>query len=348
MRLEIGQKIKQLRLHRGITQEQLGQSLGLTGQAISKWESNTTMPDIQLLPELSALLGVSIDALFSITDRTHMDRIANMLENSRFLPAHKFEDSERYLKDKQLTPDTQAEATLLLARLYNKRAKEYRDLAAPLARQALLLNPEAAEAHKANLEAASCRMPDWNVGNHGQLIAFYQDFLHTHPDARPNYLWLMDLLLADGRTAEARQTLEAMGRLGRTYHYDLYDGLIAKEEGDLPRALACWKHMTDQEPELWLSWFGRADSLAKIGRYEEAVSCYQSAIALQPKPRYTDMPEAIAQIAEIQGDIPRAISMREQCIQICREDWNMTEGEPLALHRREIQRLQECLNQPKC
>lgn len=214
MRLEIGQKIKQLRLHRGITQEQLGQSLGLTGQAISKWESNTTMPDIQLLPELSALLGVSIDTLFSITDRTHMDRIANMLENVRFLPAHEFEDSERYLKDKQLTPDTQAEATLLLARLYNKRAKEYRDLAAPLARQALLLNPEAAEAHKANLEAASCRMPDWNVGNHGQLIAFYQDFLHTHPDARPNYLWLMDLLLADGRTTEARQTLEAMAAWG--------------------------------------------------------------------------------------------------------------------------------------
>ena len=57
-----------------------GTVLGLTGQAISKWESNTTMPDIQLLPELSALLGVSIDTLFSITDRTHMDRIANMLE----------------------------------------------------------------------------------------------------------------------------------------------------------------------------------------------------------------------------------------------------------------------------
>ena len=52
MRLELGQQIKQLRLHRGITEEQLGQSLGLTGQAISKWESNTTMPDIQLLPGL--------------------------------------------------------------------------------------------------------------------------------------------------------------------------------------------------------------------------------------------------------------------------------------------------------
>ena len=51
----------------------------------------------------------------------------------------------------------------------------------------------------------------------------------------------MDLLLEDGRTAEARDALEAMGRLERTYHYDLYDGLIAKEEGNLPRALDCWK-----------------------------------------------------------------------------------------------------------
>ena len=38
-------------------------------------------------------------------------------------------------------PDTKAEATLLLARLYNKRAREYRELATPIAREALLLNP---------------------------------------------------------------------------------------------------------------------------------------------------------------------------------------------------------------
>ena len=241
------------------------------------------MPDIQLLPELSVQLGVTIDELFSMTDRTRMDRIDNMLEDVRYLPAHEFENIEQYLKDKITLPDTKAEATLLLARLYNKRAREYRELATPIAREALLLNPNEKEAHKANLEAAECPMPDWNVANRWQLIAFYQEFVRQHPDSRSNYLWLMDLLLEDGRTAEARDALEAMGRLERTYHYDLYDGLIAKEEGNLPRALDCWKSMTDKEPESWMAWFCRADSLAKLARYDEATACYEKALEMQPK-----------------------------------------------------------------
>ena len=341
MNLEIGAKIKQLRLARGMTQEQLGNPLRLSAQAVSKWESGATMPDIQLLPELSVQLGVTIDELFSMTDRTRMDRIDNMLEDVRYLPAHEFENIEQYLKDKITLPDTKAEATLLLARLYNKRAGEYRELATPIAREALLLNPNEKEAHKANLEAAECPMPDWNVANRWQLIAFYQEFVRQHPDSRSNYLWLMDLLLEDGRTAEARDALEAMGRLERTYHYDLYDGLIAKEEGNLPRALDCWKSMTDKEPESWMAWFCRADSLAKLARYDEATACYEKALEMQPKPRFCDMPEAMAQISEIQGNYARAIAMRERCVTICQEEWNITEGEAVDLHRREIQRLRE-------
>ena len=64
MNLEIGAKIKQFRLSCGMTQEQLGTELSVSAQAVSKWESGTTMPDIQLLPEISVLFGVSIDELF--------------------------------------------------------------------------------------------------------------------------------------------------------------------------------------------------------------------------------------------------------------------------------------------
>ena len=132
-----------------------------------------------------------------------------------------------------------------------------------------------------------------------------------------------------------------MGRVERTYHYDLYDGLIAKEEGNLPRALDCWKSMTDKEPESWMAWFCRADSLAKLARYDEATACYERALEMQPKPRFCDMPEAMAQISEIQGNYARAIAMRERCVAICQEEWNITEGEAVDLHRREIQRLRE-------
>lgn len=42
MNLEIGSKIKQLRLRRSLTQEQLGKPLGLSSQAVSKWESGVS------------------------------------------------------------------------------------------------------------------------------------------------------------------------------------------------------------------------------------------------------------------------------------------------------------------
>ena len=65
--MDIGNKIRMLRQKVGITQEQLGEKLGISAQSISKWETGITMPDITLLPLLSSELGVSIDELFNLT-----------------------------------------------------------------------------------------------------------------------------------------------------------------------------------------------------------------------------------------------------------------------------------------
>ena len=48
----------------GLTQEALAQRLGVTNQAVSKWESGQSCPDIALLPQLADLFGITIDELF--------------------------------------------------------------------------------------------------------------------------------------------------------------------------------------------------------------------------------------------------------------------------------------------
>ena len=63
--MNIGQTIKALRTRAGLTQEQLAGQLGVTYQAISKWETGANTPDISLLPTLATAFGVSIDTLFS-------------------------------------------------------------------------------------------------------------------------------------------------------------------------------------------------------------------------------------------------------------------------------------------
>ena len=340
--LDFGGRIKTLRLSKSMTQEQLAQRLRVSPQAVSKWENGVTLPDIQLLPELSILLGTSIDALFSMTDDKRMERIDNMLWDQRFLSREEFEAEERFLKDKCLEPDAQARATLLLAELYCKRAREYRELASPLARKALELLPDYEKAaHTALFEAEGGVFPDWNAVNHHRTIAFYQDFITRHPGQRRAYLWLLDLLIDDGRCPEARKYLEKMNRLGESYHSDLYLGMILEKEGKPEEAAACWERMTQKNPDNWQSWFALADRLAKRCAYPEAIALYEKALALSPRPRFTDPVNAIAQLYEIQGQYEKAVEFYQKEIEIVREDWNETQGEAIDEPLRNIARLKE-------
>ncbi len=64
MKLTLGEKIKELRKRDGRTQEMLAEALGVTGQAVSRWEANGSYPDMELIPSIANYFGVSIDELF--------------------------------------------------------------------------------------------------------------------------------------------------------------------------------------------------------------------------------------------------------------------------------------------
>lgn len=59
----LGRRIARLRLTHGMTQERLATELGVTPQAVSKWENDLSAPDIMLLPALARALGVTVDEL---------------------------------------------------------------------------------------------------------------------------------------------------------------------------------------------------------------------------------------------------------------------------------------------
>ena len=69
--IKINEQIAFLRKQKGLTQEELACALGVTNQAVSKWESAQCCPDIQLLPDIAKLFDVSVDELlgYKTTDR---------------------------------------------------------------------------------------------------------------------------------------------------------------------------------------------------------------------------------------------------------------------------------------
>lgn len=62
-KITLGEKIGSLRREKGLTQEELAEKLGVSPQAVSKWENNVSCPDIMLLPELARLFDVTVDNL---------------------------------------------------------------------------------------------------------------------------------------------------------------------------------------------------------------------------------------------------------------------------------------------
>lgn len=77
--LKLNERIMLLRKEKGITQEELAQALGVTNQAVSKWESAQCCPDIQLLPNIATFFDVSIDWLMGYRDTEISDNLPLLL-----------------------------------------------------------------------------------------------------------------------------------------------------------------------------------------------------------------------------------------------------------------------------
>ena len=65
--MNLGNKIRELRRARNLTQEQLAASLNISAQAVSKWEMCASYPDMALLPTLAAFFNVSKRFVWSTT-----------------------------------------------------------------------------------------------------------------------------------------------------------------------------------------------------------------------------------------------------------------------------------------
>ncbi len=83
MQLDLGQKIRQLRHRDGRTQEALADAIGVTSQAVSRWEANGGYPDMEMIPSIANYFGISIDELFGYNNERskRIDELAAKIED---------------------------------------------------------------------------------------------------------------------------------------------------------------------------------------------------------------------------------------------------------------------------
>lgn len=342
--LEIGKKIKYLRKGKGITQEVLASYLGVTTQAVSKWENESTAPDIALLPSISIYFGVTIDELFSIADEARLERIDNMISDIRYMTNDEFTNSEVFLKEfidnHRISKELKVKALEVLSWLYIKRAEEYKNMAGEYAKEGIELSPLSSTLHKALNNSHITPIGDWNVMNHSERIDYYKNFIEKHPSHRTGYMWILDALIDDGRFEEARVYHEKYEKIDKdNWRIMYYKGLIEFKDGNKTLGKEIFDEMAKKYNDIEGPYFDKAKIHAYEGEWHEAIHCFERDFELSKKPRYIDNLDAIAKIYEILGDKNKAIETYERYIELLKEEWDIIEGELVDCPKREIERL---------
>lgn len=226
--------LRKLRLEKKFTQEQAAEKLGVSAQAVSRWETSATFPDVMLLPKIAQLYGVLVDDLFKPAVRgydNNAQRLMAIYEHS-----HKPEDF--------LAAVTEFEK---LFRANNATADDWRTYGVLHEYMVYHCIQKAASSYEKALEMTRCTDPELfhrtqrqhillrcRIGQAADCIAEQQAAVREHPDVPAAWVDLAHALFNGGQPEDALRICEE----GLLQFPE--EGLLHVYAGDACRALKRW------------------------------------------------------------------------------------------------------------
>ena len=326
--MELGEKIKELRLKRRWTQEGLANELGVSAQTVSKWENQIIMPDITLLPVLSELFGITIDELFNLSVEQKLKRIENKFEITDELTDNEFQDALDYLKIQKEDPIYNYQATYLLAYLYTHRLMGDAKKVKKYAQEAIKLDPTKKDTQWMLSKACNYYSWDWNMNNHIDAIDFYKEVVNKNKDIILPYYYLIDNLIIDHRTDEAEYYLKEFEKLKPDYKVMIYSykASIALGRYNEKEADEIIKKLEEECSGDSSCYFEIGQYYAKKGEYQKCIPYYEKSFELTTrKPRYIDELLSIRDIYNILGDINNQIKTYDRIIECLKVEWKSSD-----------------------
>ena len=271
--IRLHEQIARLRKKHRMSQEKFAEALGVSGQAVSKWETGACCPDIQLLPAIAACLGVSIDALFAADDPAARARLLTRYECTG--------DDADFAAAAQAYEQALEAGTATLA--------DRRDYAVLLARRGISSAGGAEEMYENILCAAKDSRDEDYYRTHIQYIRLlcwrgradvcvrrYQRMTAAEPD---NW-WAVYLLalshMQAGDKGEAGRLLRgALKRFPGNFYLYTLAGDLAEGAGAYESALSYWEKAYADNPRQIACLYNGAAMLERLGRRREAVEMWR-------------------------------------------------------------------------
>ena len=269
-----------------------------------------------------------------------MERIENHIYDRGMFTEAEERQLEQQLGVFAEDPALEGQAKLLLTKLYNNQAEQYRLLAVEMGKEAVEKTGGGHDAVSELANAWGSYMPDWNVRNHHALIDWFSDYCRRHPDNRAALMWLLDNLIDDRRLTEAREWLEKLARIDSSFRTPMYRYLIALAAGEKDESEKQKRELEALADSEWCCALTLGDICTQRQEYDEAVAWYRRGQQLQPSPKFTDSATSIAHICEIRGDREGAIEAYREVLRLLKEDWGIVSGEEREAVERAIRKLQ--------
>ena len=303
----IGNKIKELRRSKGMSQKDIADKLGVTSQAVSKWENDGSLPEMTMLPDIASLFGIQIDDLFEYSTEKRYESIEKKLQYGRVMTNMEFENEEAFLIREVEADPTNYHAISLLGDFYGHRAECMYQKSVYYAKRAIDLHPnQKGDINNINNGNHGKRF-DWDTANHQELIRYWYKLLKTAPENTRVYFYLLDNLIDDGRIEEAKTVLKESYQKNPDELNAFYEVFIKEKQVGFEAVKAEYEALAKANENSWRILFAIANVFSYNEYFKEAIPMWQKTFDCMPKPRYTDSFEAMAQCCVRMGDHESAV-----------------------------------------
>ena len=323
MDFNLGSVIKRLRTEQGVTQDALAEYLGISYQAVSKWETGTSLPDITLLPKLAVFFGVRIDELFSVGHEDELERIDTMLQKET-MSDQNYSYAKRILDGILKENPKDVEAMKRYAKVYLTKTNTDLITAGRMLEQAMELAPLDEEVYGLYRSVRGGSEYKYHSDN-DWFIRVCEPYARKYPQNIGLYRMLIEAMISKKYFDRAEELLTAVKLAGENKSMkEVVLGDIALAKGDEAKAKEIWGAIPKTD---WLGQYETGERFNRLNEYEKAIECFNNAYEAQTAPRKMDMMYSLAFLYKKLGRFAEAKKEWELIIEGLMTDYGIAEDD---------------------
>ena len=267
--------LKRLRTAKNMTQEQAAEALGVSTQTVSRWECNTTLPDVTILPNIATLYCVTIDDLYkenSVAYDNYAQRLGSVFEATLkpedFLRADM--EYRKLLKSEEYTTEDLRLYGILYQHMMHVCIKKVGELFDRVIQRGPEVDPQVYWATRRQKGYFL-----WEIGRNEENIREFIPLVEAGSDDLEEWVCLIQAYcFAEDYDSAWKWVKKAEQKFPENATLHIYTGDLLRSMKRYEEAFPHWKRALEMEPEWCDAAYSMAACYEEMGDYANAYATY--------------------------------------------------------------------------